>query len=206
MTEFAHKAFFEAVRPLFGGTLTQAQVDALNAALNIGFGAVLVAPNGEPAWLIEARKDLGLQEIPGKAHAPRILRMLVMLKYPFSDDETPWCATAMAAWMKQACIEPPASGYRALNWASWGIECPAQVGAIGVKARQGGNHVFTIVGETADKRCFKALGANQRNAVNIMDVLKAEVSPRNIRWPAGVPQPLIKLPVLPGGILSSDEA
>lgn len=206
MSAFNRKAFFDAARPMFGGRLSQAQVDALGMALDAGLGVVHHNPTGaEPAWLGEGRKDLGVQEIPGKAHAPRILKMLAALKYPFSDDETPWCGTAMAAWMKQAGIDPPPAGYRALNWAGWGVECPAQVGAIGIKARPGGNHVFIIVGETADKRCFKALGANQRNAVTIMDVPKSEVSPRNIRWPAGVAQPNIPLPVMAAGTISRNE-
>ncbi|ARS27605.1 TIGR02594 family protein [Sphingomonas sp. KC8] len=207
MAVFNHQAFFDAARSrVFGGKLSQAQVDGLNAALNVGFGISSVgrAPASAVPWLVEANKDMGLAEIPGVKHAPRILKMLVMLRYPFSDDETPWCGTAMAAWMKQAAIEPPAAGYRALNWASWGVACSPQVGAIGVKKRPEGNHVFLIVGETADKRYFKALGANQSNAVNIQDVLKEQAFA--IRWPAGVPVAGIPLPVMPAGKISKAEA
>lgn len=207
MTGFNHALFFDHVRPLFGGKLSQAQVDALNAALDAGFGTVsasALVPGIEPRWLIEARKDIGLREIPGKQHAPRILKMLVMLKYPFVDDETPWCGTAMAAWMKQAGIEPPPQGYRALNWANWGVRCPAQIGAIGVKRRQGGNHVFQIVGETPDRRFFKALGANQSNMVNIMDIAKSDVF--EIRWPDGIPPMNLPLPKMAAGTISTNEA
>lgn len=201
MTAFDHAAFFDVARSrAFGGRLSQAQVDALSAALDAGFGHT----HAEPPWLLEARKDIGLAEIPGRHHAPRILKMLALLRYPFSDDETPWCGTAMAAWMTQAGITPPAQAYRALNWASWGFRCGPQVGALGVKRRPSGNHVFLIVGETADKRFYKALGANQSNAVNIMDIAKSDVFA--IRWPAGVALANLPLPTMARGTISRNEA
>jgi TIGR02594 family protein len=208
MIAFDRKAFFDAVRPLFGGRLTQAQVDSLSIAIDAGLGVIhQTGPViSEPPWVTIARRDIGLQEIPGKQHASRIIQMLKLLKYSISDDETPWCATAMAAWMTEAGLTPPPYGYRAKSWADWGVECRPQVGAIGVKSRVGGGHVFLIVGETPDKRCFKALGANQRNAVNIMDVLKSDVSAGDIRWPPGVPLLNLPLPVMSTGTLSKDEA
>jgi uncharacterized protein (TIGR02594 family) len=194
-----HRKLFGVVRQIKGRGLTQAEVDAINAALAGSPGTDPV-----PAILAEARKDQGLREIPGVRHAPRIMKMIAMLGYPFSDDETPWCGTAMAAWAKQAGFAPPPQGYRAISWASWGVACAAQLGAIGVKQRQGGNHVFLIVGETIDRRYFKVLGANQSNMVNVMDIAKSDVFA--IRWPSAAPQLNIPLPVLPAGILSSDEA
>lgn len=44
MTALNHKAFFDAARQLFGGTLTQAQVDGLNAALAAGLGVPDIQP------------------------------------------------------------------------------------------------------------------------------------------------------------------
>lgn len=202
---FNHAAFFAACRPLFGGKLTQAQVDGLNNALRFGFGtAPAGSPDEDPPWLRKARADIGLKEIPGIRTAPRILQMLSLLRYPFKDDETPWCGTAMAAWMKEAGVEPPAQGFRALNWTTWGIPCPAQVGAVAVKKRDGGGHVFLIVGETADKRFYKGLGANQSNAVNIMDMAKSEIVA--VRWPALVPQHNVPLPTMAPGTVSRNEA
>ncbi len=202
-----HKKLFAAIREIKGKPLTQGDVDAVNAVLT-GTAPVSVGTAGAggtvPAILAEARRDLGLREIPGVKHAPRIMKMIAMLGYPFSDDETPWCGTAMAAWTKQAGFAPPPHGYRAASWATWGVACAAQLGAIGVKQRQGGNHVFLIVGETADRRFYKALGANQKNMVCVMDIAKSDTFAT--RWPSGAPPLGIALPVLPAGTLSSDEA
>ncbi|MCP3730447.1 TIGR02594 family protein [Sphingomonas sp. MG17] len=207
MGAFNHAAFMREWRHRQGVIPAPLYRDVM-AALEVGFGTALPtsasAHPSDPPWLVEARKDIGLKETPGKAHTPRILQMLAFVSYPFSDDETPWCGTAMAAWMKQAGIVPPKQGFRAASWTDWGVACAAQLGAIGVKKRPGGNHVFQIVGETADKRFFKALGANQKDMVNIMDVAKADVDA--IRWPAGIPERNIPLPGMPKGVISKDEA
>lgn len=208
---FNHAEFYTAVRPFFGGRLTQAQVDILSPAIDrclaVGINhsdAVTGAQPSGPSWLIEAMADLGLAEVPGARTAPRIQRMLSLLSYPFSDDETPWCGTAMAAWVKQSGLVPPAAGYRAANWMPWGVSCLPQVGAVGVKQRTGGNHVFMIVGITADRSRYKALGANQGNRVCVIDILVSDT--KALRWPTGVPQTSIPLPVMPAGTLSSLEA
>ena len=197
MTDMKH--LFDLIRAAKGAPLSQADVDAINGVIGSAPGNA-----GEPAWLIEARKDMGLREIPGVKHAPRIMKMIAMLGYPFSDDETPWCGTAMAAWVKQAGLTPPPMGFRAASWSSWGVACSPQIGAIGVKQRAGGNHVFLIVGETADRTHFKALGANQKNMVCIMDIAKSDTFA--VRWPAGVPMGNMPLPKMAAGTVSGNEA
>lgn len=208
---FNHAGFYNAIRPFFGGRLTQAQVDvfspAIDRALALGINqteAVTGAHPSGPPWMQRAVADMGLAETPGVRHTPRIIKMLTLLSYPFSDDETPWCGTAMAAWVKEAGLTPPAMGYRAASWMTWGAECRPQVGAIGVKKRTGGNHVYMIVGITADRTRYKALGGNQGNRVCIIDILVSDT--KALRWPTGVPQLSIPLPVMPAGTLSTMEA
>jgi len=46
----------------------------------------------DPRWLKRAKEYIGLREFPGKQHNPFILRMWSLIKAPFKDDETPWCA------------------------------------------------------------------------------------------------------------------
>jgi hypothetical protein len=46
----------------------------------------------EPRWLAEARRHLGVREIAGRKHNPLILRWWTLIRAPFTDDETPWCA------------------------------------------------------------------------------------------------------------------
>lgn len=161
----------------------------------------------EPAWLVEARRLLGTREIPGPSHNSWIAKGWARLGAGwFNDDETPWCGFFVAHCMEKAGLPYPGKGEfaRAASWATYGIACTPQLGAIGVKKRTGGNHVFFIVGETPDRRFYKALGGNQSNAVTIMDIAKSDVFA--IRWPAGVAFGQAALPVMPAGVISRNEA
>lgn len=159
----------------------------------------------EPKWVSVLRSKIGEKEIPGSKHNPWITSFWQRLGAQwFNDDETPWCGGAIAWALNEAGLPYPKQFPRAASYKDYGVACLAQVGAIGVKARKGGNHVFEIVGETADKRYYKALGGNQGNMVSVIDILKADVDA--IRWPPGVPQMNIPLPVLPRGTIGASEA
>lgn len=136
----------------------------------------------EPAWLIEARKSIGLRELPGAPTAPTITRWLQQLGAWWRDDETPWCGTAVAAWMTACSIAPPAAWYRARAWLDWGtpIVGPA-VGAVVVFERAGGGHVGLVVAQDYVGRLL-VLGGNQGNAVSIAPFERTRVL--GYRWPA----------------------
>lgn len=196
-------AFFDKVRPLFGGKLTQSQVDTLNAAIAAGMvKAAAPASSGEPAWLIEARKHVGMREIPGPKHNATILGWVKRLGGWFTDDETPWCGTFVAHCMDVAGIDRPKHWYRAKEWAAWGKPCTAVVGAIAVFGREGGGHVGFLVGQSADN--YYVLGGNQSNMVNIMPLAKSRAIA--IRWPAALPAGDRKLAAMTGGAVSRNEA
>lgn len=165
-----------------------------------------VVASMDPPWVIAARTKLGQKEIPGSKNNPWIVSNWQRLGAKwFNDDETPWCGNFMAWALDAAGLPYPKEFPRAASFSTYGIACAAQVGAIGVKARKGGNHVFQIVGQTPDKMYYKALGGNQSNAVTIMDIKKVDVDA--IRWPPGVPLPKTQyLPVLPKGTISTNEA
>ena len=164
-----------------------------------------VVPVGAPPWTVAARKLIGLKEVPGPQHNPIILGFWQKLGATWlKSDEDPWCGGFMAWSMKEAGISYPKLYPRAAEWATWGVPCKPQLGAVGVKARKGGNHVFQIVGITADGLRFKALGGNQSNGVNIIDVFVRDVTA--IRWPKEVPQRNIALPVMPAGVIGASEA
>lgn len=165
-----------------------------------------VAPAMDPAWVAQARTKIGEREIPGSKNNPWIVSNWQRLGAKwFNDDETPWCGNFIAWALDAAGLPYPKEFPRAASFATYGTACAAQLGAIGVKARQGGNHVFFIVGQTPDKMYYKCLGGNQGNAVNIMDILKTSVDA--IRWPSGVPVPATPyLPTLPKGTISVNEA
>lgn len=196
------RALFDAVRDIKGRGLTQAEVDRINALLD-PVRAYPVSAAKEPPWLTHARKDIGLREIPGKVNAPRIVNMLKLLRYPFSDDETAWCGTAMAAWFTEVGIAPPLQAYRAANWRDWGVPCQIQVGSVCVKSRDGGNHVFMAVGITPNGK-VKGLGANQSNMVSIVDFAREVIDA--VRWPPNVAQLGLPLPIMAAGTIASNEA
>lgn len=160
----------------------------------------------EPRWLRAARAYLGTAEIPGKSTAPMISRWLRQLKAWWSDDETPWCGVAVAAWMREAGILLPQHWYRAKGWLDWGVPLgwPA-VGSVVVFERSGGGHVGLVVGVDQFSRLM-VLGGNQGNRVSIAPFDKMRVI--GYRWPAGVPGPAFEsLPVFAHeGAASANEA
>lgn len=165
-----------------------------------------IAVVGDPKWVAHLRSKLGQREIKGANHNLWIAAGWKRLGVGwFNDDETPWCGFAVADALDAAGLPYPKNFPAASSFKTHGTDCAARLGAIGVKARKGGNHVFLIVGETPDKLFYKALGGNQGDAVSIVDIRKTDVDA--IRWPAGAPLPTaIYLPVLPKGTISGKEA
>ena len=138
----------------------------------------------EPAWLVEARRHIGLRELPGAPTAPAIARWLQQLGAWWRDDETPWCGTAVAAWMQAVGVGPlPKFWMRAKAWAEWGqgLGAPAP-GCVVVFERQGGGHVGLVVGEDAAGNLL-VLGGNQGDAVNVRAFPRARALA--YRWPPG---------------------
>lgn len=160
---------------------------------------------GELPWIANARSKLGRKEIVGPTNNKWIAEGWAKLKAGwFNDDETPWCGFFVADCLNDVGLPYPKNFPSAASFATYGTPCSPRMGAIGVKARVGGNHVFFIVGETADKLYYKALGGNQGNMVSIMDIRKSDVN--HIRWPQNAPPDLIGLPVCQKGTVSRNEA
>lgn len=200
------KEIFDAIRVRRGRPLAQADVDAINAIL--GPVAAPIPSMDEPAWISNARSKIGRAEIVGPKHNNWIAAGWARLGVKwFNDDETPWCGYFVADCLNDVGLTYPKNFPSAASFTTYGTACPAQLGAIGVKARKGGNHVFFIVGQTPDGVYYKALGGNQGNRVSIIDIRKDQVN--FVRWPAGVPvpaRPYQKLPTLPAGTTSVSEA
>jgi uncharacterized protein (TIGR02594 family) len=135
----------------------------------------------EPPWLTIARADIGLAEIPGKAHAPKIQQWLRELRAWWDDDETAWCGVAVAAWFKAIGEPLPKHWYRARGWLEWGVPLAGPtLGCVVVYERGGGGHVGLVVGRDMTGRLL-TLGGNQGNRVSI-----APFEPMRVlgyRWP-----------------------
>lgn len=155
----------------------------------------------ELPWVDIASGSIGLREIPGKDHAPEIIKWLIELKAWWRDDETPWCGVFMAHCMKSSGLPYPQKYYRALEWASYGIrlERPAY-GSIVVFNRNGGGHVGIIVGKD-DKGRLMVLGGNQGNQVSIMPFDRERV--HAYRYPSVQDAPDYELPLIKSSAKSS---
>lgn len=137
----------------------------------------------DPIWLTAARKYLGLDEDAGKATDPTISRWLKTLKAWWTDDETPWCGTYVAAAFTDVGITPVKHWYRAKAWLEWGQKLADPIlGCVVIFERTGGGHVGFVVGVDKTGRLL-VLGGNQGNKVSIAPFERTRVL--GYRWPPG---------------------
>jgi uncharacterized protein (TIGR02594 family) len=161
----------------------------------------------DPFWLAEARKYIGQREIAGRRHNPLILRWWTLIRAPFTDDETPWCAGFVGGILESVKIKSSRSA-AARSYLNWGQKLDrAVVGAIVVFSRPGSawsGHVGFVVGVDA-RGNLMVLGGNQGNMVSIRPFDRRRVL--GYRWPEGLKVPVGSLPVLASdGKLSANEA
>ena len=143
----------------------------------------------EPSWLVEARRHVGVREIPGTKHNPTILgwakRLGRKLGIAVADDETPWCGTFVAQCMDAVGLPVAPIAVRAKAWAAYGDSLPLKstppLGAIAVFDRQGGGHVGFVVGVTDN--ALLILGGNQGNRVSVVPIARDRCVA--LRWPTG---------------------
>lgn len=119
-------------------------------------------------WVYEARKNIGVSEIPGKAENPTIQKWLRSLKAWWNSESVPWCGT-FAAWCLRAGNRSiPKHWYRALAYADYGTKLKAPAyGCLAVMQRKGGGHVGFVVGQTSNNGDLLILGGNQGDKVSI---------------------------------------
>lgn len=164
----------------------------------------------EPAWLAEARNYLGMREIRGPHHNPRILKLWKDAGVPIGNDEVAWCGAFVGGVLAEVGIHPPATpgGARSYLNLPVTIDKPAY-GCIvifwrGSRAGWKG-HVGFVVGETVHG-ALMVLGGNQGDTVSIKPFDKGRVL--GYRWPGIFPYPeRFNLPVLTSdGKLSHNES
>lgn len=161
------------------GTVTPPQDNANNNPAPTG-------PLAKPNWVSIAESEIGVKEVVGKQHNPRVLEYHATTG-KFSDDETPWCAS-FVNWVMQKAGQGGTGSAVALSWKKYGknLGKPAY-GSIAVFSWGGGKgHVGFVVGKQGSN--ILVLGGNQSNAVNIakFDPKKAVafVVPANYEVPA----------------------
>ena len=161
----------------------------------------------ELAWLLEAKKHIGLKETVGANHNPVIQAWLKDLGAWWKDDETPWCGVFVAHCLKTAGRDIPKNWFRAKEYENYGLKLkqPAY-GCIATFTREGGGHVGFVVGETEDGQLLIQSG-NQSNGVNIRAFPKSRAT--SYRWPSKGGQLLPPDPsryTLPKGIAAASKS
>lgn len=139
----------------------------------------------EPAWLIEARKQIGQREVKGAKHNSLILRWWQAIKRGgIKDDENPWCAAFVGAMLESVGIM--SSRFEsAKSYLAWGVGLVSpELGCIVVFGRDGGGHVGFVVGRDAAGNLL-VLGGNQSDEVNVRAFKRDRVL--GYRWPTAVP-------------------
>lgn len=129
----------------------------------------------ELPWMGLARTYVGLREVKGTKHNPKLIAMLDRMgtyskesKAWWRDDETPWCGLFVGYIMGESGRYVVKEWYRAKEWASremTRLSHPAY-GCIAVLDRVGGGHVGFVAG-TDSKGRIMLIGGNQGDMVNI---------------------------------------
>ncbi|TBG38504.1 TIGR02594 family protein [Rhizobium leguminosarum] len=167
------------------------------------------AKPADPIWMREARRQMGILEVPGPKSNPTILGWAKALggwvASFYKDDDTPWCGlfAAHCIGLTLPAEKLPTNYLSALAWADFGIECEPAIGAILAFRRDGGGHVGFYAGENADS--YVVLGGNQGNSVKLSNVEKRRCV--GIRWPkTGGAQIGGRVNAIASGGLSRNEA
>lgn len=123
-----------------------------------------------PDYVKIALKEVGVQEIVGKIHNPRVLEYQSTTSGKYTDDETPWCGAFVSWVMKQSGIKHSIKvPERAKEWINFGTNSKnPMLGSIAVKSRVGGGHVCIVVGKSINGKLL-CVGGNQNNQVSISE-------------------------------------
>ncbi|MBC9208268.1 TIGR02594 family protein [Roseomonas aerophila] len=147
--------------------------------------------DGSAPWMAIAENELGVAEIPGRQHNPRIVEYHMTTSLQAGDDETPWCASFVNWVMRQAGYSGTNSA-AAKSWKGWGSASGGRYGAITVLRRQrsghdastgssSGFHVGFMTKQTAGH--IQLLGGNQGNMVKLSNFNLSSYNIEAQRWP-----------------------
>lgn len=151
----------------------------------------------DPPWLARARTYIGLREIKGPQHEPKVVELFKLSGFSgIKDDETAWCAAFVGGVLALSGI-PDSDSLAARSYEKWGTALKEPVlGCVGVKRRAGGaawqGHVGFVVAANATHVWL--CGGNQSDKVSIARFQRAEFTA--FRWPTGhaIPNPPVPLP------------
>lgn len=153
--------------------------------------ATPLADDGSAPWMAIAEDELGVAEIPGRQHNPRIVEYHMTTGLQAQSDEVAWCASFVNWVMRQAGYSGTNSA-AAKSWKSWGSASGPRYGAITVLRRRrsghdastgssSGYHVGFMTQQGAGK--IQLLGGNQGNMVKLSNFNLSGYDIEAQRWP-----------------------
>lgn len=138
----------------------------------------------EPSWLLRARRELGVKEIVGARHNPRVLQYHQATRLKATTDETAWCA-AFVSWCLENEGVVSTKSAAAASYKSWGRESPLVPGAVIVFGKhdpdaKGTGHVG-FVNDYPKDGLVEVISGNCNNAVRLKKYRVDDVVA--CRWP-----------------------
>jgi uncharacterized protein (TIGR02594 family) len=154
-----------------------------------------VVTSADLPWMIAAKKELGVAEIPGPANNPRIIWYHSFCTLKATYDSVSWCSAFANAMMISSGFKGTRSA-AALDWINmnYGIELKYAVyGCLSIwDWGNGHGHVGFILG-TDDNRGYHVLGGNQKDSDGLDKVCVKwfpwSLAPSSFKWPKEYPLP-----------------
>lgn len=127
--------------------------------------------NYAPYHMLVALKEVGITEVVGTKHNPRIVEYSKSTGFEFSDDETPWCSV-FANWVCFMAGMERSYSAAARSWLKVGDEVAEPILGDVVVFERGGvdawtGHVAFFVSYSQSGDYVYVLGGNQNNKVEI---------------------------------------
>lgn len=116
--------------------------------------------------------EIGVKEIAGSKHNPRVIEYHSVTSLHATTDEVPWCSSFVNWCVVQSGKEPTRSAMAA-SWKRWGkrLNKPKKGCIIGFIRPDGSGHVGFFLEEIPGK--YRIVGGNQDNEVNVSSWNKA---------------------------------
>lgn len=131
-----------------------------------------------PPWYTFAAAEVGVKEIVGPEHNPRVMEYLSSVRGEWPGDETPWCSAFVNWCITQTGLQGTESA-RARSWLDWGVTTAKPTFGCVVVLWRGSpastsGHVGFYAGSD-DRESIRLLGGNQKNRVCIATYPAARV-------------------------------
>lgn len=122
-------------------------------------------------WIEEAKRVLGVKEIPGPQSNKTILDWAKAIggyvAQFYRNDDIPWCGLFVGHCIQASGMKPPPDMLAAIGWSKWGVKQsePTYGSIVVFRWKSGRHHVGFAVGQ--DSKTIHTLGGNQANSVNV---------------------------------------